>query len=473
MLTIDVIKKFLQILLIIVMFESPINSQTSDSIILQPELNVELCIIDFPYFSDAVNTVCEGKPYFGGYFAAFANPSMHQSLSLTSSLYSGLHYGINKLFRFNADKSMSFMKKFLYNFTVIGADWLLLSAPGFDGWLHEEYHRAVMTRFQVNSFNDMNLYPLFESAVSVSHVKDIDLVRLKQESPSDFVRMHVAGIEGEYLLVDDLQKKNFFYDQFLPHEFISLLATINSISYVRICSQAEVIDPETDYYNKTETDVEERDFTGFDFLAYTYDLFRPNEAYQNRGIHPLGNGIDRYIKTTDLTTEELDYLWMQGNLQWLNIVSPMLFGFRQIAFPRFGFYGNFALHHYLTSFGNDISCNVFIKTIKNKFIFSYHHFQNYERSFPAIEMQMIDVYKKIGSYHLIYTPRIILGFQPYHQAFKTLKSDFLGLAECCAEIVFDHFAPFIELSAKTNCWVAGNEFLSSNFSMRFGLKLRF
>ena len=44
--------------------------------------------------------------------------------------------------------------------TAAGADLLLLYAPARNGWLHEEYHRSVMTLFYINSFNDMNTFPI-------------------------------------------------------------------------------------------------------------------------------------------------------------------------------------------------------------------------------------------------------------------------------------------------------------------------
>lgn len=427
----------------------------------------EILFMDIPYYSDAIQTTQ------GSFFSSFVNPSMNQSLCFSASLYNGVHDGISRLFFNKKSQSMTWVKRLFYNLTVFGADFILTYSPGFNGWLHEEYHRSVMTRFHVNSFDDMNLFPVFESAVSVSHVKDEDLIRFKKESAADFIRMNVAGIEGEYLLVDKLEKENFFYEHDLPHEYLYLFSTLNSISYVQMCSQPEVVDPETDNFNLNEPAIEERDFTGFDFLAWTYDLFRPDEDYTKRGIHPLGNGIDRYIKTTDLTNEELDYLWLQGKLQWLNMISPMIFGIKKIPIVRLGIYANFSVHHFLTSFGNDISCNFFIKSRKNNFVFAYHSYQNYLRSFPALEFQMIDYKLDINKLHFLVSPRIITGFQPVSQKFMTDESAFFSFFECkIGFIATKNLIPVINFSCKANGWVAGNEFLNSNLSFRFGLSGR-
>jgi hypothetical protein len=452
------------------------KAETKDTV-QSPQLVFELPIFDIPYQFDAAKTVNEGKATFGSFFKGYTNPSMHQSLNVTTDLYTGLHYGIDKLFKENQEtgkKKWGIGKRLLHAFTIFGSDYVFGYAPGFNGWEHEEYHRAVMTRFHVNSFNDMNKFPIGAQSVSVSHVTDEDLIRFKKESPTDFNRMHVAGIEGEYLLVDKLQRNNFYYNQKLFHEFIYLFSTLNSIMYVQACSIPELTDPDTDDFNSTEKSIEVRDFTGWDFDGWVYDLFKPDEPYTDRGVHPLGNGVDRYIKTTDLTSEELSYLKKQGNLQWLNCISPMIIGIRSIKLSKNGLYGNFSVRDYLTSFGNDISLNIFLKNQTYNFFFAIHSSQNYQHSFPAIETQLVDYKKTMGDYSLFISPRFLIGLQPLNQSFKTSSSAFLGLAECKFELITKNFIhPYLEVSAKTNGWVAGNEFLNSNLSCRLGIVSRF
>ncbi len=463
-------------LLIFCSFTITIKSQNSDTI-ENSQLVFSLPVFDFPYQIDASKTVNQGQVSLGSFFKGYSNPSMHQSLDLSTDLYTGVHFGLNKLFRIDAKtnirKDWSFGKRFLYGLTWGVSDYILIYAPGFDGWLHEEYHRAVMTRYHINSFNDMNKFPLGAELISVNHVKDEDLIRLKQTGSSDFIRMHVAGIEGEYLLIDKLQRNNFFYNQNLPHELTYLLVTLNSIMYVQISSIPEIADITTDELNLKENSINIRDFTGLDFTAWAYDLFRPNEPYVERGIHPSGIGIDRYIKTTDLTNEELSYLKQQGRLQWLNALSPMFFGVKSINIFNTGFSGNFSVRNFLTSFGNSISGNIYLANPTYKFHIAYHSNQNYNNSFPAIEMQLIDFEKTINSTPFYISPRLLFGMQPLNQEFKTQKSAFLGLAECRIELKSNKIInPFIEVSAKTKGWIAGNEFLDENLSCRFGIVTR-
>jgi hypothetical protein len=456
-------------------------SQSGDSTAL-PVLYLELPLLDLPYQADAAKTVNNGNATFGSFFGGYANPGMHLSLSVSTDLYTGLHYVIGRLFTIDSLPYYGFGKRLLFSLALTGADAVSFWTPGFLGWEHEEYHRAVMSRFHVNSFNGMNRFPIGSELVSVDHVKDEDLARFKKDSPSDFIRMHVAGSEGEYQLIEKLRRNQFFYDQNFLNIGLYCLATFNSIGYVKMCGMASEADKATDEANAAEKSIESRDFTGLDFLGWTYDLFKPDEPYANRGIHPSGTGINRYIKTTDLTHEELSYLQKQGNLQFLNLLSPSLippslFGmdFNRLRLSENGLIGTIAVHDYLTSFGSDISLSAFLKNRLYNFIFALHNFQNYHHWFPGLEAQMIDWVMPLFSRTLYVSPRIIIGVQPLNQGFKTDKAAFLGLAECRLELAPSEKSvinPFIELSAKSIGWVAGNEFLDRNFSVRCGIASR-
>jgi hypothetical protein len=437
------------------------------------KLIFKLPLFDFPYYSDAINTVSNNNPDFANSFTAYANPSMHQSLSVTTGLYSGTHYGIGYLFDLKNKNRWGRLRWGFYSLSLLAGDYVLMYAPGYGGWLHEEFHRSVLTRFHVNSYNDINKFPVGSQMISVSHISDTDLINFKKKSPFDFIRLHVAGIEGDYLLIEQLQQNNFFYTQNLPNEILYIISTLNSIAYVDGSSKPGMVDNATNEFNKNEKDVNKRDFTGFDFTGWTYDLFRPDEPYTQRGIHPSGIGIDRYIKTTDLTSEQLTYLKKQGKLQWLNIISPMMVGVRKIKLNNNGLSGNFAIRNFLTSFGNDVTINTYLMNKFYKSVFVLHIAQNYKNTFPAVEAKLIDLSLKIARFDFFISPRIILGTQPHDQNFLTMKSSFLGLIECNVECnSLKHINPFIELTAKTNGWVAGNEFISDNFSIRIGMVSR-
>ncbi|MDR2917780.1 MAG: hypothetical protein LBV72_00235 [Tannerella sp.] len=450
-------QKTLPIIVILSSFQY-VSAQT-DSV----NLKLDFPLFDLPYQKDATKTV--GNGFFSGY----ANPSMTQSLAVTTDIYSAFHYGMKEL------KIKNNVSKKLFGYAgVILGDLLLDYCPGGNGWLHEEYHRAIMTRFGVNSFNEMNKFPLGQELVSVNKVKDEGLEKMKSISAPDFTRMHVAGIEGQYLLIDQLQRNNFFYEQNLFHEFQYWLNALNSILYVMTSAKSKEVDVEIDKMNSKEISVAERDFTGYDMTSWTYDLFRPDEPYQYRGVHPSGIGIDRYRKTTHLNNSELNYLKRQGIWQLTNLLSPMMFGFRSINIGENGLRGNVAFRHYLTSFGTDLSLNVFLSKAKYNMVFTYHHFKNYKHLYPAIEAEFIDYSLKVnGRNKLLLSPRLILGVQPEGQSFTTSKSEILGLAACRLDFGINKmYYPYLELSSKTKGWVAGNEYINSNTSIKLGLSLR-
>jgi hypothetical protein len=449
------------ILLAIICFFSHlcVFAQTDDVKTIQPSVKLDWPLFDLPYQIDAMNTVGHG------FFSGYANPSMAQSLALTQNIFSGFYYGM-KYFHDNSGLN-EILKKIIYYGGVALGSYLFMYMPGGDGWLHEEYHRAVMTRFRVNSFNGMNLFPIGATAVYVNSVKDEDVIRMKKESPPDFVRMFAAGIEGQYLLVDRLQRNNFFYNHKLFYEVTYWSITLNSHLYVMMSSQSESID-----ITGENESPDSRDFAGLDFTAWVYDLFRPNEPYEDRGEHPSGDGVDRYITTISLTDAEVNYLQLQGYLQLLNYLSPMMFGIRSL--PMGEFEGNFALRHYLTSFGMDISAHVFLKKAPFNMIFVLHNYANYHNWFPAIETELVDYPVNIGKLNMFLSPRVLIGMQPKGQEFMTSSPAFLGLFGMRADFMtHKNIFPYIDFTAKTKGWVAGNEFLDGNVSVKVGLSLRF
>jgi len=437
----------------------------------EPALKLDLPLFDFPYQIDAMNTVGHG------FFSSYANPSMAQSLAVTTDIHSSFHFGMKALFdKWDLNVSLGWwnLKTWLFNLGLGIGNYLLFYAPGGEGWVHEEFHRAVMTKHRVNSFNDMNTFPIGAELISVNSITDDDLIRFKAESPTDFVRMHAAGMEGDLVLIDNLRRNSFFYDQQLSFWILDFIVTFNSHFYLIASGDPKQVNSSVDDMNKKETTVLSRDFTGYDHIGWVYDLFRPDEPYSARGVHPSGTGINRYIKTTDLTDEELSYLHAQRYWFIFNYISPMLFDVNRIALGDDGLYGNFAFRHFLTSFGTDTSLKVFLKKDIYNMVFVFHNYRNYKHWFPAIEAELVDFPLSLGALNLYLSPRVLIGIQPENQIFKTGTPEFFGLAGCRVDFnISKHFLPYFDLTAKTDGWVAGNEFLEKNVSIKLGLSARF
>lgn len=430
-----------------------------------PKLSVDLPFFDLPYQGLAQETV--GKGFLGSY----QNPSMAQALGVSETLYQSVHYGIAKVFpkyRWKGAARWVALAGFQYAMTYL---------PGGDTWVHEEFHRAVMTKHKVSSFNDVYTFPFGASSIAVSRVKDVDLARMKRESNADFVRMGASGIEGQYLLIDRLQRHNFFHRQDLPNLLHYWMNTMNSYAYVQTSSRPET-DEETDKMNAEDgLNVEKRDFTGFDFTAWAYDLFHPNEAYSQRGVHPSGLGVDRYIKHSDLADEEVSFLDRQAKLQLLNFISPMMLGRNRI---RLGWdakgqawSGNFALRHLLTSFGSAASLQVWLQNPHLNLAVSAHRYENYQNSFWGLEGELIEKAFLLANKPFEGDARALIWSQPKAQTFKTDQGGlggYLGLTLRYA----GHRAwlPYLALQGKTAGWMAGVPFLEKNFSAKLGLSLR-
>jgi hypothetical protein len=428
--------------------------------ITSPDIKLDWPLFDLPYQIDAMNTVGHG------FFSGYANPSMTQSLALSKNIVTSFNFGMK--YFYDHVTMNEWLKKYIYFSGVSLGVLLFFYMPGAEGWMHEEYHRAVLTRFGANSFNGMNLFPIGADVVYVSAVDDNDMSRIKKKSPPDLVRLFEAGIEGEYVQISRLQRDNFFYDQQLLHEIGYWFTTLNSHMYVLISASPDLDLPED------EADIASRDFAGYDLTTWVYDLFRPHEPYEDRGSHPTGEGVSRYISVNDLTNDELRYLRLQGGLQYLNYLSPMMFGIRTLPLGENGDEINFAMRHYLTSFGADIAAQVFLKIRPFNMAFTLHNYMNYQNYFPAVEAELVDFPLTIGKLDFFLSPRVLIGMQPQGQTFKTANPEFLGLFGLRVDfIAHRNIFPYIDFTAKTNGWVAGNEYLEANASVRMGVSLRF
>lgn len=427
---------------------------------------LEYNFVDFPFSEKSIE--------LSGIGGLFANPSMSQSLNISSSFYSLTREGLNRL------KSKNKSPSRFYKLSLGAMDLLTyLPIPLSTGWMHEEFHRSVLTKHRGNSFNEINNFPITKSLIFVRNVKDEDLIALKKNNPSDMIRMAEAGIEGEYKLANNMNKMAFYYNA-KSKSLLPLLITLNSSFYVIICS-GKSVDNEFDKLYKAEGEnITKRDLLGFDFLTWTYDLFRPNEPYKNRGIHPSGVGINRYINRSQLTHRELSYLKQQGFLQLINFINPM--SFFHISYiiqekengddTRANFYFN----HWLAPFGFDISTTGLLHYNKHNYAFTLHNYANYNKWFPGIEIETYNYLVGKGRLKrpIPISARAMLWVQPDNQLFFAKNGMLGGFVETKIYYPLNkHIQPYVAFSTKTNGWVQGDVYLESNISGEFGLRTYF
>jgi hypothetical protein len=435
------------------------------------ELKLDFPLFDFPYQIDTMNTAGYG------FFGAYSSLSMDQSLALTLNVYSAMHFGMKKLH--DSLTLEPVWKNIIYiGGTAAGILAFAYILPFGYPWMQQEYTRSILSRFGINSRNSM--YDLF-NVTPGSGVTDAQLERFKAESPHDMIRMYEAGTEGYTLCSDHILRNKFFYDVDDLSNYTALIASVfgiivpNAMLLNANAVGSAVIDMSTNVLYDYDGGEESRLLYGNSSINWVYDLFRPDEPYSARGIHPSGNGIARYITWEQLSDDERQYLTKQVYLSFLNLSSPLLAGVNAFPLAKTGFEWNIAIYHYRTSFGSDVPVQIFLKKAPFNMLFTWHSYQNYHNYFPAIEAELFEFPLQFTpKFGLLLSPRVMIGVQPRDQEFKTKEVDFFGLLGARVDFVIDkHILPFIDFSVKTAGWVAGNEYLNAHAGVTLGVSMRY
>jgi hypothetical protein len=186
--------------------------------------------------------------------------------------------------------------------------------------------------------------------------------------------------------------------------------------------------------------------------------------------------VDRYIKPSDLTEEELSYLRKEGKLQLLNLLDPFLINIRGFSMTnpfnkgRLRWTANAG--HVLTSFGHTIDANVLLQQSRVNLLFVAHAYANSDRYFPGIELQLHEYPAQIFGRAVTMSPRGLLWLQPEGQRFRTTASQVGGLVSLkIRQRTRKRLGAYVEVSAKSAGWVAGEVELGSNVSVRLGASI--
>jgi hypothetical protein len=224
-------------------------------------------------------------------------------------------------------------------------------------------------------------------------------------------------------------------------------------------------------------DIQKRDIVGMDFTAWVYDLFRPNEPYTGRGIHPSDTGIDRYIKHSELSKSESDYLLLQGILSWINIFNPQLFmqnRFEHVTADSATLYWNAAVVHQLTPFGFAVDGDVLMKINRLNLFATLHSFMNRHSYFPGVTFGIDDLPVTLGKVNLYASGDLDGWLQPEGLGFESRKAE-AGMAGSAGLKVA--LARNLLLSSsvygKTAGWKAGAISLSKEYGVRTGMSIWF
>lgn len=407
----------------------------------------------------------------------FDSPGMRQSL-LASAAFT--QWADQSLVWLWSGAESDFLRNLLTYSSLGLFAWFSDYLPLGDAWMHEEWHRAVFTRYGMESYNGIYDFDLGSSAIPVEHVADRDLAELKDRHPADFTRLMEAGGEGETEAARLMRRRNFFLGrQSYPDRFGWWVTGLNSTLYIWISSE-DVFDQDLKDANDRETDPRKRDFTGLDYRAWVYDMRHPDETYAAgpRGrLHPSGTGFDRYLLNSDLTGDEKDFLKLQAGLSLLNLISGQNLGWDWLPatnpWSGQGYLWNFGLTHHLTPFGYAVGGEFLARQGKADWIFTAQGMANASLVLPCLGAELFRYPFALGREPIFLSLALSAWLQPEDQRFRARSAvpgayGLLGAAFPLGQSL----EVFAEGDAKTEGWVPGVVYLDAAAEGRFGIQLR-
>lgn len=448
---------------------------------LPPSLELELRLMDLPFMTDAAKTETIRKQggsaafpvrFNGkGYGAFYRNPGMSQATDMAHNLHGSLYYAHNALWqRLKKPRTTEgyVLNRLLANATALATDYLAIKLPYGYAFQHEEFHRAVMTARHI--YSDDAVWDFGKGLdIAVTRVKDADLVYLKKHFPADQVRLSAAGVEGEYAYFRRMQQDNFFRKSGYPFVGLSLLGTLHAINYVKLPLSGRFNRITDSILAQDKNDILARDFTGYDFSSWVYDLFTPDEPYAARGNWPGGVGIKRPVSAGQLSPEMKRFLKETGRMQYLNLVSPFMAGINRIQL-RPGVLFNFALRSVPTSFGYYAGGDFFLDLHNRRLLVSVGVNRNDALTLPALEMRAYELGKKaLEGFNM--DIHLAAWLQPKDQRFFSKQGVLgMGLGVQPRYALTRRFGLTGSFSYKTRGWMFENPYLDRKFTGCLGFR---
>jgi len=236
---------------------------------------------------------------------------------------------------------------------------------------HEEGHRSILTYRSIGSISQ----PFFNSkgVAYVKGVTDTTLKDLRDKHFADFIHLHTAGLESDYILAKQEEQMLIFHQEdfdILYDEFI--LRKLSPVNY-HLTTLIPNMFPEIE----EESNELDRDIVGHDIWGMVRHLFRPDMPFK------------RYTNYDDLTGDEKDYAKKLAYRSFINLGSPSLFhvkNFKIAGDVQF----NFSLGHSLAPFGDYFEQNFWLVKSNLFFHFYTRQYMNLNNTFWAGGVGLID-----------------------------------------------------------------------------------
>ncbi len=400
-------------------------------------------------------------------------PSMSQSVELSSNLYDLSFLGIDALGNSiikNRNESTGgeianrgFKYLLGFGFSYFGSG-LPVSLGVFT---HEEFHRSVLGINDLSSKNGNWLFNRWDG--TVYGLSDEVLSGLKLNSINDLLYSYVSGVQSENYMT----QVNVIEDFFHPRTFYKNPFYLYNAYYVwdyfrfsasSLSDSAKVLAPPHEDVNPVN-----RDFAGADLTAWIYDMFSPEAPYTDRDLFPDGEGVNRRIGFSDLTTEGQDYLKKQKQLSLLNFINPAIFLLNRIKINQdFSFLA--FIQYNPVHFGNDIGLFIPFQVKSINQLIAIHSYSNKDKKFPGFQYGIYNISPFLNKKMEI-GGTLSLWSQPVHQGFFDQSGRFGGAIEMISDYDIGRGLS-VNLTAgyKTVGWMIGNPYIDQKAGFRVGIK---
>lgn len=397
-------------------------------------------------------------------------PTMQQAFELSNDFYELSFWGIDalgdKIF-ISKNKKYTNGKKignavFKYGLSLAFSQYGSELPIPLGVWGHEEFHRSVLGIDNISSKNGNWLLNRWDG--TVYGISDSTLTHEKNENINNLLYSYVAGVQYEIALNQKTTLNDFYKNRTLNKNALLLYNAYYVFNYFKfstssISDSVKILAPPHESKNPME-----RDYAGADLTAWVYDMFNPSVPFSSRDSFPGGDGVNRRIGFSDLSSEEQSYLKNQKNLSLLNFINPAIFFINRIKI-NYNLSFNVFTQYAPTHFGNDIAIFIPVKYKQFDLLLNIHNYSNKTvGGFGA----------GAGLYNYTFSEKwesdLVLNFWNQPNTFYDNTKIPGGQISVGAKYHFkNNFDGFISLIGKTKGWTISNPYLQSNLSVQLGL----
>ena len=190
------------------------------------------------------------------------------------------------------------------------------------GVSHEEGHRSVLTTNKIGSISS----PFFDEkgVAMVKGVLDSSIIKLRDKKLPSYLRLYTAGLESDYLIVENCNELIAFEEDNVKNVLPSLIIRNTAILSYFLTAVVPSLSPEV----LEDKDELSNDIVGHDIFGAVKNLHRPYASFK------------RYTNHSDLVQNEKEHLNRMAFGSLLNLLSPtyLKFKYKETTFRAGGGY---------------------------------------------------------------------------------------------------------------------------------------